>query len=64
MITNIILIPKMTINISAVAISNFMGFLIILIWNMIIISKNTGASFAVKDIFVKPIFALVRSILP
>lgn len=55
-ITNIILIPKMTINISAVAISNFMGFLIILIWNMIIISKNTGASFAVKDIFFKPIF--------
>lgn len=54
-ILNIILIPQMKINISASAVSNFVGFLIILIWNMIIISKNTGAKFNINDIFTKPI---------
>lgn len=53
---NIILIPKMTFNISSSALSNFVGFLIILVWNMIIISKNTGARFSIKDIFFKPAF--------
>lgn len=54
-ILNVILLPKMTINISACALSNFVGFLIILVWNMKIISKNTGAVFSIKDIFVKPV---------
>lgn len=52
---NILLVSKTGINISAAALSNFVGFLIILVWNMIIISKNTGASFGINDIFIKPI---------
>jgi hypothetical protein len=55
-VLNIILIPKLEMNISSSALSNFGGFLLILIWNMITVSKETGAKFSIKDIFIKPIF--------
>ncbi len=52
---NVVLVPKFELNIALSAFSNFAGFLFILVWNMITISKNTGAKFKFNDILVKPI---------
>ena len=54
-VLNFILITNDDINILGSAISNFVGFLIILIWNMIIIRKKTNAKFNYIEIFAKPI---------
>lgn len=52
---NFILVGNSKINIIGTAFSNFAGFLIILIWNMIIIKKCTNAAFNIYDIFFKPV---------
>lgn len=51
---NFILIPVDEINIIGSAVSNFTGFLIILIWNMITIYKKTNAKFNLIEIYFKP----------
>lgn len=51
---NFILIPVNEINILGSAVSNFAGFLIILIWNMITIYKKTNAKFNLFEIYLKP----------
>lgn len=52
---NYILISNDEINIIGSAVSNFVGFTIILVWNMITISRKTRAKFNLLEIFVKPI---------
>ncbi len=52
---NFLLITNSNINILATAISNFAGFFIILVWNMITISKKTNAKFNIFQIFLKPV---------
>lgn len=54
-VLNFILIPIDEINILGSAVSNFVGFSIILIWNMITIRIKTKAKFNLTQIFVKPI---------
>jgi len=52
---NFLLIRNVDINILGSAFSGFAGFLIILVWNMIIIRKKTNAVFSLSEIFVKPV---------
>lgn len=54
-ILNFILITNGNINILGSSISNFIGYLIILVWNMIIIHKKTKAKFSLLEIFIKPV---------
>ncbi len=58
---NFLLITNNNINILAAAISNFAGFLIILIWNMITICRKTNAKLDIFRIFIKPILCGVIS---
>lgn len=51
---NYLLISNDDINIIGSAISNFVGFSIILVWNMITIRRKTRAKFNLLEIFVKP----------
>lgn len=51
---NFILIPADSINILGSAVSNFIGFSVILIWNMVTIAKKTKAKFNLLEIFIKP----------
>lgn len=53
-VINYFLISDVRINILGTAFSNFVGFLVITIWNMIIIKSKTKARFSVVDIFLKP----------
>lgn len=52
---NVFLIPKFELNIALSAFSNFVGFLLIFVWNVITIAKNTGAKFNFNDILIKPV---------
>lgn len=52
---NYILISNDEINIIGSAISNFIGFSIILVWNMITIRRKTRAKFNLLEIFIKPV---------
>lgn len=54
-VMNILLVPRFELNVSLSALSNFVGFSLIFIWNMIIISNNTNVSFDINNIFIKPI---------
>lgn len=56
---NFVLIPIERINILAAPASNFVGYLIILIWNFIIISGKTHCRLNFNEILVKPIIASV-----
>lgn len=56
---NFIMIPVNDINIYATALSNFVGFTVILVWNMIIIHKKTKARFSLSAIFLKPVLCSV-----
>ncbi|MGN1124494.1 MAG: polysaccharide biosynthesis C-terminal domain-containing protein [Eubacterium sp.] len=58
-VINYFLISDVRINILGAAVSNFFGFLVITIWNMIIIKKKTKARFSMTDIFIKPIICCV-----
>lgn len=58
-VLNYFLVCNSEINIIGTAFSNFAGFLIILIWNMITIRKYTHARFKISDIFVKPVICAV-----
>lgn len=58
---NFLLITNNTINILGTAISNFAGFLIILVWNMITICRKTNAKLTISKIFLKPILCGVLS---
>ncbi len=58
---NLFLVPEFELNVSLSAFSNFFGFLLILVWNMITIRKNTGAKFNLNDIFLKPILCTVTA---
>ncbi len=58
---NFLLIQNVEINIMGSAISNFVGFSIILIWNMVIIRKKTNAKFDLTEIFIKPVVCAVLS---
>lgn len=60
-ILNFILITNNDINILGTAISNFAGFLIILIWNMITICKKTNAKLNIAQIFIKPVLCGILS---
>nr|MDE6470411.1 polysaccharide biosynthesis C-terminal domain-containing protein [Eubacterium sp.] len=51
---NYILISNDEINIIGSAISNFVGFSVILVWNMFTIRKKTKAKFNLLEIFIKP----------
>lgn len=54
-ILNFILVGNSRINILGTAFSNFFGFMIILVWNMIIIKKYTNAKYSLNEIFAKPV---------
>lgn len=58
-VLNYFLVGSSEINITGTAFSNFAGFLIILVWNMITIKKYTHAKFKISDIFIKPIICAV-----
>lgn len=58
---NFMLISNDKINILASAVSNFAGFLIILIWNMITIHCKTKAHFSITEIFMKPVICAALS---
>lgn len=60
-ILNFVLITNDDINILGSAVSNFVGFLIILIWNMIIIKRKTRVKFNLLEIFIKPIICAALS---
>lgn len=52
---NFILIPNESINILGTAFSGFVGFLIILVWNIVTICRKTNARLNLFEIFVKPV---------
>lgn len=51
---NFLLIPVDSINILGSALSHFVGFSIILVWNMVTICRKTRAKLYLTEIFVKP----------
>lgn len=60
-VLNFLLIPNSNINILATAVSNFVGFSIIFIWNLIIICRKTNAKLNLFSILVKPVFCAAVS---
>jgi stage V sporulation protein B len=58
-IINFVLIPIDSINVLGSAVSNFVGFSIIFIWNMATIKRRTKVKFNTLEIFIKPIICAV-----
>ncbi len=54
-----IFVSRSEINILAAPFSDFIGFLVILVWNIIIIRKKTNTSFNITEIILKPVFCAV-----
>lgn len=53
---NFVLIPDTKYNVMGAAISNFAGFLIVVVMNLITIFKKTNARISYFNIFIKPVF--------
>lgn len=58
---NFLLISNDSINILGSAVSNFVGFSIILFWNMTVIRRKTKAKFNLLEVFVKPLICAALS---
>lgn len=58
---NFLLISNVKYNILGCAISNFAGYFVIMIWNIILIKRKTHTSFSVFEVFIKPIFCATLS---
>lgn len=56
LVINFVLVPNTKYNVMGVAISNFVGFLIVVIMNLITIRKKTNARISCFEIFIKPVF--------
>ncbi len=60
---NFLLIPKSGIDILGSTASVFFGFLVIVIWNILIITKYTNVKIGLFSTFVKPVFCAVITYL-
>jgi stage V sporulation protein B len=56
LVINFILIPNSKVNILGALVSNFIGFFVIVISNLIIIHKKTNTKFQLFNILFKPVF--------